>query len=608
MSSAIQLNAVYSIINGEGLATSSNMISAISSFQNNQPITILANIYSTINGANANVRSNLISVVSNIGAGVTNGTWLLDLYPSNVTPECSGNITYYISGTARFSNTLQTQSTLPFSYGMSGFANVYSTVFGYVNSAFDIVSSANILQGKTYAQSGIGYSGPQDLATVGVGGNTQLMANAVVNFGTMYDITKISNFGDPYVFGQNLINQGLGIFGNLSTQLTNAGLNINNLSAIPQSITTTTQQSSTIATQSPIGQINLPYQQTVTTTTPVSGNSLDVVIAIYKSITGADLDAIIASTQIIVPSTSTINSLADFLILKNIVNPSTYTALSALGITDITGLSKYLQSKVGKGTYSSWSDLANFLNSITVPILSYTTSNANSVLLSNNIINSINSTYGNGSGPFGNPVLIDYLGAVNGWNYINNFSIIENNYQTISNSINLISLLNTLESDILSYINYIGGYSGSLALLNTIKADVATLNTTLNTIPASTSLSNCNNAYYAMINQIQTEVNNLSKTNVEFNSGNPSSLQNFASQIGRYASDKTQFLTYQFFSNLITNDVYGDTIRSAIAETINTGLAQSKGFNVTNDPNPTLAIYQSQSQNIPLSTYISQNQ
>ena len=52
----------------------------------------------------------------------------------------------------------------------------------------------------------------------------------------------------------------------------------------------------------------------------------------------------------------------------------------------------------------------------------------------------------------------------------------------------------------------------------------------------------------------------------------------------------------------------GDTIRAAIAEQINTQLFSAQGIIIHNDPNPAGMIYQAQQQNIPLTTYISQNQ
>jgi hypothetical protein len=561
-----------------------------------------------VGNANSSISANLITAVSNIGSGVVNGTWLLDLYPSNTTPVSSTNVAYYTPLTvARFSSTLRNQANYPFSSGMSGFANVYLTTYGYANSVFDIVSSANLLTGKIYAQSGIGYNGPQDLATTGVGNTAPILANAVANFGTMYDITHLNNFGDPYIFGQNLLNQGLGVYGDLANKLKNAGLNISNLSAVPVSNTSTSIQIGSTISQTPVGQISLPYQQTVTTTTVVSGNSIDVLLDIYKSVSGSDLSAILVATQITLPTSTSISTLADLLTLKNVIAPSVYSQLTGLGITDFTKFGSYLQSKVGGGTYSSWSSLSNYLGSIVIPTLNYTTANSKSVMVANTIINSINSTYGTGSGPFNNPVITDYFGAVSGQGYVNNFSLINNNYTSISNTINLTNLLNTLETDILNYNNYTGGASGLKSLLDIINSDIQSINFALNTIPVSTTLTNCNNAFYSSVNKLKTEVNNLSLAGVVVDGGSLSGLRNFAQSFGSLASDTTQFYTYQFFSNLITNDSYGDTIRSVMAEVINTSLSQAQGMNVKNDPNPSLAIFQARAQKIPLSTYISQN-
>ena len=109
------------------------------------------------------------------------------------------------------------------------------------------------------------------------------------------------------------------------------------------------------------------------------------------------------------------------------------------------------------------------------------------------------------------------------------------------------------------------------------------------------------------IDALKKEVNNLSLGGVVFNSGYTASLKSFGQSIGAVASDTTQYQTYQFFANLFTNDAYGDTLRSAVSEVINTRTLGIKGITTKNDPNPSSALYQSQQQNIPLSTYISQN-
>ena len=105
---------------------------------------------------------------------------------------------------------------------------------------------------------------------------------------------------------------------------------------------------------------------------------------------------------------------------------------------------------------------------------------------------------------------------------------------------------------------------------------------------------------------IQTIVAILALT-VTFGSGTAQMLENFAQRIGALSSDATQFQTYQFFGNLVTSDVYGDTIKSATAESINNSLFAARGITLDNDPNPARALAQAQLQNIPLTTYLSQN-
>jgi hypothetical protein len=48
-------------------------------------------------------------------------------------------------------------------------------------------------------------------------------------------------------------------------------------------------------------------------------------------------------------------------------------------------------------------------------------------------------------------------------------------------------------------------------------------------------------------------------------------------------------------------------VRLAVAESINSSKLISKGISTTNDPAPSSMIYQATAQNIPLTTYISQN-
>jgi hypothetical protein len=274
--------------------------------------------------------------------------------------------------------------------------------------------------------------------------------------------------------------------------------------------------------------------------------------------------------------------------------------LSAYGIVDFTTFGTYLQSKIGKGRFTSWADLSNFLLSLDIPTLLYTTANSNTSVLSSNAVSTLNSVTGTGTGPFGNPVMSDYLGAATGIPYVSLFATINNNYATVAPS-SLLANLTALDSAVSSCVYQTGNISA-------VQSNVANINAILNSLTANAALTTSQTAYYTMLNRLATEVVNLTDAGIVFGNSTPQTLENFAQRIGSISTDSVKFQTFQFFSNLVTNDAYGDTVRSAIAESVNTGIMASKGIVLNNDPNPAGVIAQAQQQNILLSTYISQNQ
>lgn len=613
MATALQLIATNTIINGQGLYTNSNLLAAISTLQSQPPLSFVANVYATAATANANIRGNLITALSPIST--VNSGFLIDLYPGNVTPTASTGVVYYGNTTtgpaiASFTSTVRSQATAPFApggvAGMQRFANVYNTVYGHTASTFDTVASVNLLQGKTYAQSGLGYNGPVDLVTNGIGSNGALIAQIVNGWGTMYDITNISKCGDVYVFGQNILNQGLGTYGSLSTNLINAGLNIYNLSQVMPSKTVVTQSATSFSASTPIGSIDLPTIGNVTTTTSVIGNSPDVVTSIYASVTGADLEAIVVATGVVTTG-STISTLADYLNFEKVVGTTYYSQLSAIGITDFATFGQYLNNKLGKGYFASWQEVSTFLLSIEVPSLPYTTAKASDVVLPPGIAAGLISAYGAGTGPFNTTILADYLGAVSGTPYNTWFGTINQNYSTLSNSINLSNIMSNLDRAVSDFVN---GFTygtdeapGTDPDIAPVSANVTALVTALNSLPVGVSHS----AWYAICNKISLEVANLSRAGVTFNSSYPQVLTNFASRVGSVGASRNGDAANLFFANLITNDASGDTIRLVFAETNNSSTFNFRGITVSNDPNPRLLINQAESQNIPLSTYISRN-
>ena len=600
MSSAAILNATSTIINGYGLATNANILADITTFQTSSTIQLLANIFTNA-GTDANVANAVIPVLNTIGNNVTQGQFLIDLYPSNITATCSTTIPVYGNSLASFSGTIKNQAQYPFAHGMSGFASGFSIVSGQAAQAVDIVGSLYMLNNKTYAQSGIGYTGLTDLVTGGVGSQAAFLGNIVANWGTMYDITNINLIGDIYVFGQNLLNHGLGGYGSLADKLSATGLNVEDITVVPPSTTTTTQQPGTLTTTSFVGQVDLPIVENVTVNNIVTGSSPSVITGIYAGITGANLAAMVSSTGF--TTNPQLVTLADFLNLNKVVDAPTLTQLNALGIYTLSDFGTYLHSRIGQQEFVAWSDLSNFLLKINVPTLNYTTTTSNSKVLNSTTTSTLEAITGTGTGPFGNPVMLDYLGAVSGTPYTTEFNTINNNYSSLIPTIyTAMAGLDVAVSNVVSFYGGSGADPGNIDVSG-VSANVTALNNALNALPLTTALTASQQAQYIMLNHLSTEVTNLTNSGADFAATSTQYLLGFGQSIGGYGSTDTLGLgTDTLIANLITSNVYGDTIRAVISETTNSGQ-----LGPLNDPNPIGAIGESIRQNIPLSTYLSRN-
>ena len=655
MASAAQLNATLTIVNGQGLGVNPALLANLAEFQAHTTISTIKNIYSDANLAVGNV----IASINNIGSGVTNNLWVIDYYPSNITPASSAGISAWAPNTAKpvgsfitnggklytvtgnvysdsfgnvitnvslagVSDVVKKQGTICFDNGMVGFANVFTVAQGYATSVFDTVSSVHLLKDKTYGSSGLGYKNQTDLVTGGVGNTAPLLGGIVGGWGTMYNITNINLITDPYVFGQNLLNQNLGSYGNLSDNLAATGLDPTDITKVPQSSSTTSHTPSSITSQSFVGEVDLPIIANVTTTTTVTGNSPNVVMAIYANITGANLASIVSATGFTSTNTK-LKTLADYLDFNKVIDSTLLLELQNLGINNFNDFTTYLNSRVGQGFFKSWAALATFLNNLQVPVLGHTTTTADQNVLTPSAAAALNAHTGTGSGPFNNPVMTDYFGALAGIPYASTFQLFNKNYSIVAAPI--IAAFAQLQSAITSYVAAYNAWSATGTPNTAIPPDpdnssppvgdppstsgmdsaVNTINSLLNSTTGA-GIDECNSAYYQMLNQLATEVNNLIKAGVVFGPAPANLLFGFGQRIGSLgAVDKTGLESDKIITNIITIDAAGDTIRAVIAESNNITILGTSGITMGNDPNPRQIYSQATSQNIPISTYISQN-
>jgi hypothetical protein len=658
MATAVALNAISSIINSQGLGTSPALLANITAYQTNSALASFANTYIN-SGIAGNATANIVTQLNTIGSTITSGHFLLDLYPGNVTPTSSASITAWtanlVIATGSFisylgkiytttgnvfgssfdgnvisnctltgvSGIVKKQAQLPFASGYSGFANIYQRSQGYAQQVFDTVSSISMLRNTTYAQTGVGFAGPVDLVTNGLGNNAQLIANVVANWGTMYDINNITQIGDPYVFGQNILNQNLGYLNALADQLTGVGLDITNLPDVPAVKTTTVQEEVMTTVSSFVGEIEFPTLKETTTTEAVTGNSPIVVLNIYKTVTGGNLSATVTATGITTTTgnASELLTLADYLDLKKVVPANLYSALNVLGIYSFTEFGQYLGKKLGQARFRSWAEMSRFLLTLETPTLSYLTANATSNILYSSTVTTLTNAFGTGSGALGNPVMIDYLGACAGDPYTNRFYAINSNYNTLATQAGITTALANLDRAIIdygtAYVAFEADFYSNVPVgltepsFATITSNVAAVNSALSSLPTTGTLAEavtiCNSGWYTMLDRIAVEVGNLNRAGVVFTTGTTLGLLGFAESIGQTASDRTQVEGYQFFANITTRDAAGDSIRAVVAETLNTRALNGVGVNIYNNPDPRLKIYQSQAQNLSLTTYLSQN-
>lgn len=627
MASASSLNAAAVIINGGGLSYNGQLIAEIAAFQALGTVTTVASIFSSAKAFEANIIANdggvLLTTLSSLGTTANQGQWLIDLWPVNGNPAYGRPNGYIpqISATynapealpeygssinsTSYSSAIRAQAMLPFQFGMAGFANVFTSSYGFAMSVYDTVGSIHMLTNKTIGQTGVGYTSQIDLITGGVGTNGPLLANVVSTWGTMYDVTKLNNFYDPHVFGQNLLNQGLGTVGNLKSQLAATGLDTDDITVILPSSTVTTPVSSTILSNSPVGQTQLPGVVANVTTTTVSGNNPNTVTAIYSTITGSNLATFTSTTNF--TSNVTISSLADLLDINKAVPVNLLNELNGIGVRSFSDFGNVLHKAVGQGTFNDWASVAKLLNAIQVPKLTTAVSHTpNTVILSSSTISTMNNVTngGVGSGAFNNPVMLDFLGAASGTPYIGVFQTLINSYPTLSSTVS--SSLSALNSAVASYIT---AYQANLApSITTVTNAVRAVDTSLNALTLSNTMVTAQNAYYNSMDRMLTETYSLQKAGVVFGPGQSTTQQSFAQSITTYGGqDLFGIGADTVLANLIITDFNGDQIRLAIAEANNQNTLATAGITVNNDPQPLSTYIQASSQGVPLKTYLSQN-
>jgi len=353
----------------------------------------------------------------------------------------------------------------------------------------------------------------------------------------------------------------------------------------------------------------LPTLNSVSSTTLVTGSSPEVVMNIYRQVTGDDLQAIVTATGIVADTTK-LKTLADYLDFSKVVAIGLQPALAALNVRTFNDFGSYLHNKIGQGSFINWAAVSKFLKSIVVPVLSNTTTSANAPILSASTINTLRSANGTGSGELGNPIMTDYFGAAAGMPYTDKINSMVSNYTKVAPTA-VASALTTLDQAVVTWVS---GYSPGdeftpevIPSVTPVTNAVTAVNSALNALPNSQALLDGQTAQYQILNKLSVEVSAVSSAGLKFLPTSSSMLKTFATSFIGYATDTDRFQSAQLLANLVTKDAAGDTLRAAVSENTNIRLLSSVGITSHNDASPDNALYQAKAQNLPLSTYLSQN-
>ena len=535
------LKATEGLINGQGIGVNSTMMSLFDAY--------LSDYY--IPG---NVVATLEPYTSNI-AGLAESM-------SSLQPYLKGNsniASIKTRANAILPNSTSLTNTVK-STDINKFISIFNQSRGFISTSAEFKKSLTELGNKSFSDLGIGVTKFSDVASGGLStsfgtpNNLKLVANAISKWGTAYDISNIGKLHNYGAFIVNLQKQGLGSIGGLDEKLLAASIDTADLENANQ------------------GQLK----------------------SILKTISGADLQKVILQTNATLASTPA--DLSQFLDPSVILDTATFNAIPARIEYSIPSdarlpsqeISRYPALPAGSlqtlgsillgigGTFKTFSDLGNFLNSIqftSSPELDNISSPADPA--------GMDSAIGLGHGPNGACIMSDVIGSLSGYMYNTEFTII-NSVLSATGSIESATAVTSEASNIIITVSDpVSNTSANISLaLGAFDNAINEYNSALNSL-YSKEVEIANLAMSNVYTQFTLETTNLSKSGITLTDPPPTgniSIINFAKGLHSYGVDLQQTGTDEFLSNITKPDGYGESINSALAEGKNLNIQSKVGI------------------------------
>jgi len=315
----------------------------------------------------------LVNNYSNLQPGTTNGNTLsargwtvtnlnLPLYIANANTTISNVSAHYNKILPNIGNGL---------YDITKFTAILLQAKAFVTASLATQTMLETFYNQTFDDLGISVTNHSSAVANGLsnifGTDAQMatLSNGIRRFGTAYNIKNLNKLGDPATFIQNLINHGFSENGQNGVYL--IGGNV--LSA-----TWRTDDASTLLT-------------------------------FLSNIKGDTLNKIIDQTGL--TPNSTITDLSQLLDLSKIFNSA---ELAVVPGNNFAGLANEFVNLGGE--FKSFTEVADLLNNIEVPTLTYLDGLTD--IISDSDYANLSASIGTGTGSLGNPTITDVMGSIAG--------------------------------------------------------------------------------------------------------------------------------------------------------------------------------------------------
>jgi hypothetical protein len=539
---AITVAASAGLLSNQGLGVNPNLVATFSNVSTSGLYANIRNIITANIGDQADLAT--IANLGNVTCGFLTNQVPAELVTSlqtNVAPILGKTTTATIANIAvsPYTSLLGNVGNAHMSGGYSAFLTRFSQCQSSAYMACQFLGVSTTTGNTAIGDLGAGYKSVSDVASNGIG-TAGVDLDGIKGFGSVFDWNNYKLIGNPGYLVNNLISLSLGATGGLQDKLTALGID---------------------ATNAP-------------TTNP------NVINSVLKQITGTDLQKIISTVGYTPLPGAMIASLLDVMDITKMLKAD---VLKKYNLTDMQSLGDLLGTYGGR--FATPADTIAFLKTIqTIPLTNSGVAgsgnsavSANATVVSSASNSLIAKQVGAGSGPFGNPIIPDYFGAISGDGHLNNLAnvaIINSKILNTTLGQQIVALLKKIETNIATYVPGVSGpppVPGAYA--TPIASDLTSLQTKISQIATDSTTKDmytqANTAWLASINHLINEQDLMKKAGVDFTYPIPSNTTlalAFAQQLHGLGLDVGKLGTYKFINDICQSDEYGDKIRAALVE------------------------------------------